>query len=365
MARTEPFPEATNATKSGFIAGRARCLLAVAALLGIAAPFMSAIATPAPLPPVPARPDASAGPTKVNVAAWFADILRIDSAAQTFNVHLMIVFQWRDPALALPGSSPRTFLLSNIWSPRWLVANSNGLQEELPPVAVVAANGVVIARQTLLGTLSEPMNLRRFPFDREVFRITLVTPGYRPEEIAFTPSSAAEKVGLFDGVGKASPLSIQDWTVTRVGAHPSPYTFAPGECDAGYTIEFAAKRNPAHYVLKVILPLVLIVMMSWLVFWIDPTLSASQISVAVTSMLTLIAYRFSIGADVPKLPYLTLLDTFILISSILVFFSLIEVMVTTALALDGKVGIARAVDRHCRWVFPLIFLVSAAWLITF
>ena len=46
-------------------------------------------------------------------------------------------------------------------------------------------------------------------------------------------------------------------------------------------------------------------------------------------MLTLIAYRFAIGSEVPKLPYLTRLDAFILASSLLVFLSLIEVMLTT------------------------------------
>jgi len=153
--------------------------------------------------------------------------------------------------------------------------------------------------------------------------------------------------------------------VTNFHARAEPYTIAPDEVVAGYTIEFDAARKPNHYVLKVLLPLVLIVMMSWLVFWIDPTLSSAQISVAVTSMLTLIAYRFAIGADVPKLPYLTLLDAFTLLSSILVFLSLIEVMVTTALALNNRVEAARALDRHSRWVFPLVFLVVSALLTTF
>jgi cadmium resistance protein CadD (predicted permease) len=87
--------------------------------------------------------------------------------------------------------------------------------------------------------------------------------------------------------------------------------------------------------------------------------------IATSSMLALIAYRFSIGADVPKLPYLALPDTFILISAILVFLSLLEVMVTTALALNGKVEVARALDRHSRWVFPRLFLIASAWRIVF
>ena len=61
-----------------------------------------------------------------------------------------------------------------------------------------------------------------------------------------------------------------------------------------------ASRQTGYYVLKVILPLVLIVIMSWVVFWIDPNEPGTQISVAVTSILTLVAYRFMIDSLLPN-----------------------------------------------------------------
>ena len=73
------------------------------------------------------------------------------------------------------------------------------------------------------------------------------------------------------------------------------YALAPGREDAGYVFEFTASRNVQHYILKVILLLVLIVIMSWSVFWLDPIHSSSQINIAIASMLTLIAYRFAVG----------------------------------------------------------------------
>lgn len=327
----------------------------------------SAFAAPEPLPPPPERPASDAGPTQVEVAAWFADILRIDSAAQTFAVNLGLVLQWRDPTLATaPGTPPRTFSLDDIWSPRWLVANPAApLQKALPEVATVSADGTVTARQVVLATLSQPMNLRRFPFDHEVFGIKLLVPGSSPGNLALVPARRAEESGLTDAVGRAEKLTMQDWTVSDLGARAEPYQLSAGLAVAGYTVNFAATRNPNHYILKVILPLVLIVMMSWSVFWIDPSMGASQISVAVTSMLTLIAYRFAIGADVPKLPYLTLLDAFILISSVLVFLSLIEVMITATLAVTNRLETARALDRHCRWIFPLLFVVASSALVFF
>ena len=119
-------------------------------------------------------------------------------------------------------------------------------------------------------------------------------------------------------------------------------------------------RNAQHFIVKVIIPLVLIVMMSWAVFWIEPTDTGTQVGLAVTAMLTLIAYRFAVDSDVPKLPYLTRLDAFILFSSVLVFLSLIEVMVTTKLAGRSRLELARNIDRHCRWIFPLVFATVGA-----
>jgi gamma-aminobutyric acid receptor subunit beta len=119
-----------------------------------------------------------------------------------------------------------------------------------------------------------------------------------------------------------------------------------------------ASRSMQHYILKVILPLVLIVIMSWTVFWIDPNEAGTQISVAVTSMLTLIAYRFAIDTQLPRLPYMTRLDAFILISTLLVFLSLIEVLLTTILDNKQQIERAKTIDRYCRVIFPVIFAVT-------
>jgi cadmium resistance protein CadD (predicted permease) len=128
---------------------------------------------------------------------------------------------------------------------------------------------------------------------------------------------------------------------------------------SGYAFEFTASRNVQHYILKVILPLVLIVMMSWSVFWTEPANSNTQFSVAVTSMLTLIAYRFAVDSQLPRLAYMTRLDVFFLISTLLVFFSLIEVLVTTVLDSNGQTARAKKLDRYCRVIVPAIFVAAS------
>ena len=110
--------------------------------------------------------------------------------------------------------------------------------------------------------------------------------------------------------------------------------------------------------MKVILPLILIVMMSWVVFWIYPENAASQISALITSMLTLVAYRFAIDSQVPKVSYTTRMDEFIFMSTLLVFIALVQVIVTSTLARSNKVSTARKLDKMSRIVFPVMFFAS-------
>ena len=83
---------------------------------------------------------------------------------------------------------------------------------------------------------------------------------------------------------------------------------------------------------------------------------------AITTMLTLIAYRFSIGELVPKVSYLTRLDYFILGSTLMVFLTLLLVIITSNLAKSGQPELALRIDRWSRIIFPsmltMVTLVS-------
>ena len=165
--------------------------------------------------------------------------------------------------------------------------------------------------------------------------------------------------GLKGAAGIAPTITLPDWTIETWETKPLTYALAPGLQYSSYAFEFAASRNVQHYILKVLLPLVLIVIMSWSVFWIDPANASSQVSIAMTSMLTLIAYRFAIDSQLPVLPYMTRLDAFILTSTLLVFFSLIEVVATIILDNTQKKQRAHSIDVYCRIIFPVIFGIAS------
>src|SRR5205809_6902270 len=306
------------------------------------------------------RPNADSGPTQISVGMWVVDISSIDSAQQTFTAEIAVVLRWKDSRLAHTGKGIVRYPLEQIWHPRLSIVNeTNSVSRKFPDSVEVDPDGTVTFRQRYAGAFTQPLRLQSFPFDRQTFRVQLVAVRYQSNEVMFVPDQVWIQDGL-KGAGGISPsVTLPDWTIEKWELKPFVYALAPRHQYSGYAFEFTASRNVEHYLLKVILPLVLIVIMSWAVFWIDPIHANSQISVAVTSMLTLIAYRFAVDTQLPRLPYMTRLDAFILTSTLLVFFSLIEVLITTILETSRRTGRAKKIDRYCRAIFPAMFLIAS------
>src|SRR4030095_11670819 len=316
-------------------------------------------ASSAEMPPLIERPNADSGPTEISVGMWVADISSIDSAQQTFTAEIAVVLRWKNPSVAHTAigvvCSPR----EQIWHQRvGIVIETNSVSRKMPDSVEVEPDGTVTYRQLYVGGFTPPLRLPLFPFDWQTFRVQLVAVRYQSNEVMFVPDQVWIRDGLKEAGGISPSVTLPDWTVEKWELKQVVDPLAPRHQSSSYAFEFTASRNVQYYILKVILPLVLIVMMSWSVFWIDPVHSNSQISIAVTSMLTLIAYRFAVDSQLPRLPYMTRLDLFSLVSTLLVFFSLIEVLVTTILDNNQQTERAKKIDRCCRIIFPAIFTVA-------
>jgi Neurotransmitter-gated ion-channel ligand binding domain len=256
----------------------------------------------AEVPAVIDRPGADDGPTQVSTAIWIVDISNIDSAQQNFTADVAIVLRWKDTRLAHTGKGAVYYPLDQIWTPRVSVANeTSSVVRKFPESAEVEPDGTVLYRQRYIGAFTQPLRLRSFPFDRQTFHIQLVALRYGPDEVTFVPDQNWINNGLRQGAGIASSITLPDWTIEKWNTKPVTYALAPSLEYSGYAFEFTAARNVVHYILKVILPLVLIVITSWVVFWIEPSEPGIQLSIGMTSMLTLIAYRFGVDTQLPPL----------------------------------------------------------------
>lgn len=214
-------------------------------------------------------------------------------------------------------------------------------------------DGTVRIVQRYWGMFSNPLDLRDFPLDQHEFNIQFIAAAGETNEIQIIPADEEHML-----TGLAEKLSLPDWGIIEWNVSNEPVELIVGMNEVpGFKFSFNAKRHVGYYLTKVLLPLIMIVMMSWIVFWIHPSEAGSQISVSITSMLTLIAYRFAIGSSLPAVSYLTRMDTFILFSTIMVFIALLQAILTSRLVKDERVELALSIDRACRIIFPVIFTI--------
>jgi hypothetical protein len=301
------------------------------------------------------RPNPELGPTQVEVDIFLLDLDAIDSASQNFTANVYLESSWKDARLA-DEARGKTIArsLDEVWHPRLQLLNQQRIWKSLPDVVEIEPDGTVKIRSRVWGDFSQPLDLREFPFDNQTINIHVVAAGYSPEQVELTP-------GSLSGIGDS--FSVADWEVVNWRLATDIVVPGPeGVQDASIAMVLDTHRLTGYYWIKVIAPLILIVAMSWAVFWIDPKDTGTKISITITAMLTLIAYRFAIGATLPQISYLTRIDLFILFSTILIYTSLVSVLVTSAFSRKGNHVLAKRIDRAARWGFPLFFFAS--WVVS-
>ena len=237
-----------------------------------------------------------------------------------------------------------------IWNPQVVLFNKRTACQEWE-LAEVEANGNVWLSRRFSATLNSPLNLRQFPFDTQTLPITLIS-FLCDDPVRFALNSSE--------TGRDPDFEISGWsfgpgvpTVNEYVAHLGDSTVVCPRFD----YRFEASRRFGFYGWKVVAPLILIVMMSWSVFWIDPT-QVIQLGVATTSVLTMIAWLFTLSRFLPTIDYLTRIDYLVFAALLLVFLTLVEAVAACYLAGRDKVAQARRLDRWCRIVFPALFATT-------
>jgi len=302
------------------------------------------------------RPHTDGEPTDITVFLYVIDVSRIDGATQSFTADVFILLSWNDPRLVSTEHGTRRLPLDRVWSPMIQILNQQRVDLTFPEIVEVQPDGHVIYRQRYYGDFAAPMDLHDFPMDRHRIGFRLVVPGYAPEEVRLIPDGRDFQSAM------SNDLSIVDWTIRDFSVLAEPFEVIPGRrAIAGYVADFEAHRHLGFYAGNAFLSVMIIVLMSWwIVFWVDPSHVAPRMSIAVTSMLTLIAYRFLLGQVLPPLSYLTRMDYFLLGSTLLVLVAIIQVALTTHQNVAEQTGRARSLNRLSRWVFPVAFLGLSA-----
>jgi hypothetical protein len=341
-------------------------LLALAALLAGSLAASAAAAASAPLAAFPAGLDPNAmlsppliggGPVKVTVALHVLNLASIDEVTERFQLTGYLLTQWRDPRLTYQPGGPaekfRTLTPGSVWQPRLVIINVVGPRHTYETSLRVEPDGLMSYVERFDAALTSTFHLKSFPFDAQKLEIIIHPFTVQQPFVTFVPS----QLPVWTAAEFNTYSSLESWRFKSITSDVRLAASQFGKNTmAEARFEIAVVRRYGFYLWKVFLPLLLMVIMSWSVFWFDPPEVSSQVTIAVTTILTIIAFALAISLTLPRIPYLTFADAFFLTCYVFAFITMVELTAVHIAYRNERRKVAARIRRIARWLVPSAFV---------
>lgn len=310
-------------------------------------------------------------PVRVKVGLDIVDIRQIKGAEQSFVADFYFWTSWTDERLRFSEAElgePECVLPLNqatdlVWNPRMEFLNLREQQRRVNEVVTISPAGDVLHEAHIRGTFDTSFILDKFPLDTQQIQV-LVESFWPKKKVTLIRDPKMQDAMLEKTVRN---IHLPQWRVNKIFFDVATHTLL-SEADTPYSrarFQMTIERRAGFYFWKIMIPLIMIVIISWSVFWMGSENFNGQMSVSITCVLAVIAFNYVISDDLPKIPYLTLLDLLVLVAYIAVFLSAMENMVVNVLFREGRDALAERIDRVSRWLFPIGFLVISLGLALF
>ncbi|XP_077989437.1 glycine receptor subunit alpha-3-like [Glandiceps talaboti] len=270
------------------------------------------------------RPNFDGPPTDIFVDIHISRFDSIKEVTMDFGMTIFLRMRWNDPRLRFNKTSqhipPSAFMLDKIWIPDLFFTNEkvayfhdvtrdNILLRFFP-------NGDVLYSVRVSLTLACQMKFAKFPMDQQHCYMEMESYGYTTRELNFDWK-------------KDSPLTndtvfeLQQFKVTETRLTTCDKVYYTGNFTC-IMVQFTLTRELGYYWLIIFIPSFLLVLLSWVSFWINPFASPARISLCITAVLTITTQAIGVHEALPKVSYVTAIDVWMALCLIFVTASLFE-----------------------------------------
>ncbi|XP_055894512.1 glycine receptor subunit alpha-4-like isoform X2 [Biomphalaria glabrata] len=275
-------------------------------------------------------------------------MLSFDSVSETtmdYSVEIYLTMQWLDKRLDFrklhnaPKLEVGYKLMPLVWVPD--VYFKNVKKASFHNVTVpnryihIYPNGSVIYSTRLSLTLSCRMRLQKYPLDTQICPMVIQSYTYTTENVMFKwvenelPITYDKEITLHTELPQFSIVENTTESCNGTMDSDSP-KFA---CIKAF---FTLKRDIGFYIIQIYVPSILIVMLSWVGFWLDLEATPARVSLGVLTVLTLNTHGSNTQAQQPKVSYIKAIDVWVVSSLIFVFAAFLEFAYVNVLSRRGE-----------------------------
>jgi hypothetical protein len=293
-------------------------------------------------------------PVNVKVGLFLTNLIEVDEVKEMFHISGYLFMTWKDPRLAFSpagGDTDRSYNPDSIWLPRVFLVNATVQREKTNINVRGDPDGTIQYLELFQAELTTSFYLEPFPFDTESLEM-FVEP-FLDERDTMT-LEYDKQVG---GVGTEPFVDLAQWKILGVqGSGRRQAIGTTGKEISELEIDVVVQRRYRYYIWKVFLPLLAMVAIAYSAFWIKTSDYYTQISITLTAILTEIAFLFAISSSLPKVPYLTFIDAFFLMSFAFSCACVIELVAVHQSHEWNRPEYAKRVRTISRVLYPVIYV---------
>ncbi|XP_063738788.1 glycine receptor subunit alpha-3 isoform X1 [Eleginops maclovinus] len=272
------------------------------------------------------RPNFKGPPVNVSCNIFINSFGSIAETTMDYRVNIFLRQQWNDPRLAYSEYPDDSLdldpsMLDSIWKPDLFFANEKGAHfHEVTTdnkLLRIFKNGNVLYSIRLTLTLSCPMDLKNFPMDVQTCIMQLESFGYTMNDLIFEWQENGP-VQVAEGLTLPQFLLKDESDLRYCTKHYNTGKFTCIE------VRFHLERQMGYYLIQMYIPSLLIVILSWVSFWINMDAAPARVALGITTVLTMTTQSSGSRTSLPKVSYVKAIDIWMAVCLLFVFSALLE-----------------------------------------
>lgn len=288
-------------------------------------------------------------PTQVECQIYVDSFDTISESSMDYTASLVLSLTWEDPKLSYASNKGfmeawgLDFLLevdyqniNNIWIPELYFPNEKKARfhDVMNPNQMIRVhpNGKLDYFARLSLTLSCPMNLRNYPFDKQECSIRIESFAYDTSKLTLAWALSREQERPVD---VSEEIELPQFQVKKLEwKRCGNKELSRGGAGNYSCIEaiFHLERSLQFFLIQMYIPSTLIVIVSWLSFWLNANSVPGRVSLGVLTVLTMTTQSSSVNASLPRVSYLKAIDLWMSTCLVFVFAALSEFAVVNFLS---------------------------------
>ncbi|XP_037968170.2 gamma-aminobutyric acid receptor subunit beta-like [Plutella xylostella] len=247
----------------------------------------------------------------------------ISEVNMDYTITLYLNQYWKDERLGF-GLEDEVLTLSGdfadkIWVPDTFFANDKNsfLHDvtERNKLVRLGGDGSITYGMRFTATLACMMDLHYYPLDSQNCTVEIESYGYTVSDVVMywkdTPVRGVEDAEL------------PQFTILGHNTNDRKEKLATGVYQR-LSLSFKLRRNIGYFVFQTYLPSILIVMLSWVSFWINHEATSARVALGITTVLTMTTISTGVRSSLPRISYVKAIDIYLVMCFIFVFAALLE-----------------------------------------